>query len=40
LHQAVERAIERATLDRRGHLAETGEATRDLVAHARALRRC
>jgi FixJ family two-component response regulator len=39
LHQAVKHAIERATLDRQGRVAETRETTRDLVAHARALRR-
>jgi hypothetical protein len=38
LHQAVEYAIGRAVLERRDHVGETGEAARDLVAHARALR--
>jgi DNA-binding NtrC family response regulator len=38
LHQAVEHAIEHATLDRRGRAAEPRKATRDLVAYARALR--
>ena len=39
LHQAVEHAIEHATLDPQARAAETREATRDLVAYARALRR-
>ena len=38
LHQAVEHAIGRATLERQGRVGETREATRDLVAYARALR--
>jgi DNA-binding NtrC family response regulator len=38
LHQAVEHAIERAPLDRQARAAESWEATRDLVAYARALR--
>jgi DNA-binding NtrC family response regulator len=40
LHLAVEHAIEHTTLDRPARAADTGEATRDLVAYARALRRC
>jgi DNA-binding NtrC family response regulator len=39
LHQAVARAIEHGTLDRTARSSETGEARRDLVAYARALRR-
>jgi FixJ family two-component response regulator len=39
LHQAVQRAIEHAILDRTARGTHTGEATRDLVAYARALRR-
>jgi DNA-binding NtrC family response regulator len=38
LHQAVEHAIGRATLDGQDRVCETREATRDLVAYARALR--
>jgi DNA-binding NtrC family response regulator len=38
LHQAVEQAIERAPLDRQVRAAQSREATRDLVAYARALR--
>jgi hypothetical protein len=38
LHLAVEQAIEHATLDRRARADEPREATRDLVAYARALR--
>jgi two-component system cell cycle sensor histidine kinase/response regulator CckA len=39
LHEAVQRAIEHATLDRPARGTETREATRDLVAYARAMRR-
>jgi len=39
LHKAVERAIAHAALERPPYAAETREATRDLVAYARALRR-
>jgi DNA-binding NtrC family response regulator len=39
LHLAVERAIEHVTLDRTVRRSEAGEATGDLVAYARALRR-
>ena len=39
LHHAVEHAIERATFDQPLRAPETREATRDLVAYARALRR-
>jgi hypothetical protein len=38
LHQAVEHAIKHATLDRQARVAEPRQATRDLVAYARALR--
>jgi DNA-binding NtrC family response regulator len=38
LHQAVEHAIEHASLDRQGRVGESRAATRDLVAYARALR--
>jgi DNA-binding NtrC family response regulator len=38
LHQAVEHAIEHAALDRQARVAEPRQATRDLVAYARALR--
>jgi DNA-binding NtrC family response regulator len=38
LHQAVGHAIEHATLDRQARVAEPRQATRDLVAYARALR--
>jgi two-component system, chemotaxis family, chemotaxis protein CheY len=38
LHQAVEHVIGRVALERQDHVGETWEATRDLVAHARALR--
>jgi DNA-binding NtrC family response regulator len=39
LHQAVEHAIERATLERPARVPETREATHDLVTYARGLRR-
>jgi len=38
LHQAVGHAIEHATLDRQARVTEPRQATRDLVAYARALR--
>jgi FixJ family two-component response regulator len=38
LHRAVEHAIGHAALERPAHVDETREATRDLVACARALR--
>jgi hypothetical protein len=38
LHQAVEHAMGRATLDGQDPVCETREATRDLVAYARSLR--
>jgi DNA-binding NtrC family response regulator len=39
LHQAVEHAIERATLERSPRVPETRETTHDLVTYARGLRR-
>jgi DNA-binding NtrC family response regulator len=39
LHQAVEHAVEHASIERQGRVAPSPEATRDLVAYARALRR-